>query len=83
MSLRHALRDRVDGEVRFDAGSRGAYSTDASNFRQVPIGVVLPRTPEAAAEAVAVCREHDVPVLSRGAVLAGAAAAAAIGGTRR
>ncbi|HEY8046264.1 MAG TPA: FAD-binding and (Fe-S)-binding domain-containing protein [Streptosporangiaceae bacterium] len=64
--LERDLRDRVDGEVRFDAGTRGAYSTDASNFRQVPIGVVLPRTPEAAVEAVAVCREYDVPVLSRG-----------------
>src|ERR1700734_4201938 len=60
------LRDRVDGEVRFDAGSRAAYSTDASNFRQVPIGVVVPRTPEAAVGAVAVCREHRVPLLSRG-----------------
>ncbi len=66
MGLERALRDRVDGEVRFDAGSRAAYSTDASNFRQVPIGVVVPRTPEAAAAAVAVCREHGVPVLSRG-----------------
>jgi FAD/FMN-containing dehydrogenase/Fe-S oxidoreductase len=56
----------VDGEVRFDAGSRAAYSTDASNFRQVPIGVVVPRTPEAAAAAAGVCRDHDVPVLSRG-----------------
>jgi FAD/FMN-containing dehydrogenase len=65
-SLARDLRGRVDGEVRFDAGSRGAYSTDASNFRQVPIGVVVPRTPEAAAEAVAVCRAHGVPVLSRG-----------------
>jgi FAD/FMN-containing dehydrogenase/Fe-S oxidoreductase len=65
-SLARDLRARVDGEVRFDAGSRGAYSTDASNFRQVPIGVVVPRTPEAAAEAVAVCRTHGVPVLSRG-----------------
>ena len=64
--LERDLRGRVDGEVRFDAGTRGAYSTDASNFRQVPIGVVLPRTPEAAVEAVAVCREYDVPVLSRG-----------------
>jgi len=64
--LERDLRERVDGEVRFDAGSRAAYSTDASNFRQVPIGVVLPRTPEAAADAVAVCREHSVPVLSRG-----------------
>jgi FAD/FMN-containing dehydrogenase/Fe-S oxidoreductase len=65
-SLALDLRARVDGEIRFDAGSRGAYSTDASNFRQVPIGVVVPRTPEAAAEAVAVCRAHGVPVLSRG-----------------
>ena len=64
--LEAALRDRVDGEVRFDAGSRAAYSTDASNFRQTPIGVVVPRTPEAAAEAVAVAREHGAPVLSRG-----------------
>ncbi|MEV0219040.1 FAD-binding and (Fe-S)-binding domain-containing protein [Streptomyces sp. NPDC050704] len=64
--LAAALRERVDGEVRFDAGSRAAYSTDASNFRQTPIGVVVPRTPEAAAEAVAVAREHGAPVLSRG-----------------
>ncbi|WP_020133923.1 FAD-binding and (Fe-S)-binding domain-containing protein [Streptomyces sp. 351MFTsu5.1] len=65
-ALESALRERVDGEVRFDAGSRAAYSTDASNFRQTPIGVVVPRTPEAAAEAMAVAREHDAPVLSRG-----------------
>jgi FAD/FMN-containing dehydrogenase/Fe-S oxidoreductase len=64
--LERDLLGRVDGEVRFDAGSRAAYSTDGSNFRQVPIGVVVPRTVEAAAEAVAVCREHGVPVLSRG-----------------
>src|SRR4051794_10893983 len=61
-----ALSDRVDGEVRFDDGSRAAYSTDASNFRQVPIGVVVPRTIEAAVEAVTVCREHDLPVVNRG-----------------
>lgn len=60
------LRDRVDGEVRFDAGTRAAYSTDASNFRQVPLGVVTPRTVEAAVEAVAVCRELGLPVVSRG-----------------
>ncbi|MEV7206606.1 MULTISPECIES: FAD-binding and (Fe-S)-binding domain-containing protein [unclassified Streptomyces] len=64
--LRAALRERVDGEIRFDAGSRAAYSTDASNFRQTPIGVVVPRTPEAGAEAVAVAREFGAPVLSRG-----------------
>jgi FAD/FMN-containing dehydrogenase len=61
-----ALRERVDGEVRFDDGSRAAYSTDASNFRQVPTGVVLPRTIEAAVEAAAGCREHDLPIVNRG-----------------
>jgi FAD/FMN-containing dehydrogenase len=65
-SLEEDLRRRVDGEVRFDPGSRGAYSTDASNYRQVPLGVVVPRTVDAAVEAVAVCREHGAPVLSRG-----------------
>jgi FAD/FMN-containing dehydrogenase/Fe-S oxidoreductase len=64
--LQAALLERVEGEVRFDPGSRAAYSTDASNFRQTPIGVVVPRSPEEAAEAVAVAREYGAPVLSRG-----------------
>lgn len=64
--LERDLRARVDGEVRFDAGTRAAYSTDASNYRQVPLGVVVPRTVEAAAETMLVCRDHRVPVLTRG-----------------
>ncbi len=64
--LAAALAKRVDGEVRFDAGSRAAYAFDASNYRQVPIGVVVPRNIEAAVTTLAVCREHDAPVLSRG-----------------
>src|SRR5215469_12915393 len=65
-TLRAALEQHVDGEVRFDAGSRAAYAHDGSNYRQVPIGVVVPRTVDAAVAAVAVCREAAVPVLSRG-----------------
>ncbi|MBO0692868.1 MAG: FAD-dependent oxidoreductase, partial [Acidimicrobiaceae bacterium] len=65
-ALRRELSERVDGEVRFDPGSRAAYSTDASNFRQVPIGVVVPRSIEAAVAAVSVCHDHQVPLLSRG-----------------
>ncbi|MER7363419.1 FAD-binding and (Fe-S)-binding domain-containing protein [Nonomuraea wenchangensis] len=64
--LERDLAAEVDGEVRFDPGSRGAYSTDASNYRQVPLGVVLPRTVDAAVAAVAVCREHGAPITSRG-----------------
>jgi FAD/FMN-containing dehydrogenase len=65
-ALEADLRRRVQGEVRVGAGSRGAYSTDGSNYRQVPIAVVVPRSVDAGAEAVAVCREHGAPVLSRG-----------------
>ena len=79
-ALSRDLRQRVDGEVRFDAGSRGAYSTDASNYRQVPIGVVVPRTMDAGVAAVTVCRQHGAPVVSRGGgtSLAGQACNAAV-----
>jgi FAD/FMN-containing dehydrogenase/Fe-S oxidoreductase len=65
-SLERALRAAVRGEVRFDAGSRAAYATDASNYRQVPIGVVVPRDADDVEAAVAACREHGAPVLGRG-----------------
>src|SRR5438270_90481 len=65
-ALERDLRAAVDGEVRFDAGSRGAYSTDSSNYRQIPIGVVVPRSVEAAVMAVRICARHEAPVLSRG-----------------
>ncbi|WP_066373848.1 FAD-binding and (Fe-S)-binding domain-containing protein [Herbidospora mongoliensis] len=65
-ALQRALRDHVDGEIRFDRGTRAVYSTDASNYREVPIGVVVPRSIEAAARTVEICADHDVPVLSRG-----------------
>lgn len=61
-----ALRSRVRGEVRFDRGSRAMYSTDASNYRQLPIGVVIPRTMDDVIETIAVAREFGLPVLSRG-----------------
>ncbi|MEV8609559.1 FAD-binding and (Fe-S)-binding domain-containing protein [Amycolatopsis sp. NPDC051373] len=65
-ALDEALRARVQGEVRFDDGTRAAYSTDASNFRQVPLGVVVPRSPDDAVDALEVAREFGAPVLSRG-----------------
>ncbi|GIH19902.1 FAD-binding and (Fe-S)-binding domain-containing protein [Rugosimonospora africana] len=64
--LSEALREAVRGEVRFDPGSRAVYSTDASNYRQVPIGVVIPRDIDDVVAAVEVCRRYDAPVFSRG-----------------
>ena len=60
------LKRRIHGEVRFDAGSRALYSTDSSNYRQVPIGVVVPRDVTDVVEAVAACRQFGAPLLSRG-----------------
>ncbi len=65
-TLEDDLRGAVRGEVRFDQGSRGLYSTGASNYRQVPIGVVVPRDIDDVVSTVAVCRAHGAPVLSRG-----------------
>jgi FAD/FMN-containing dehydrogenase len=60
------LRQAVRGEVRFDAGSRALYATDASNYRQVPIGVVIPRDLDDVVATVDICRQHGAPILSRG-----------------
>ena len=57
----------IRGEVRFDAGSRALYATDASNYRQVPVGVVIPKDAEDVSAALALCRGYGVPVLGRGA----------------
>ncbi len=61
------LRKEVDGEVLFDAASRGRYSTDASIYQVEPVGVVVPRSEEAARAAIAVAAHEGVPVLPRGA----------------
>ncbi|MFM9887357.1 MAG: FAD-binding and (Fe-S)-binding domain-containing protein [Burkholderiales bacterium] len=61
------LRREVDGEVLFDAPSRGRYSTDASIYQIEPVGVVVPRTEEAARIAMQIGIEEGVPILPRGA----------------
>ncbi len=60
------LREVVRGDVQFDEGSRALYATDASNYRQVPIGVVLPLDVEDVEATISTCRHFGAPVLSRG-----------------
>ncbi|MFZ0771661.1 MAG: FAD-linked oxidase C-terminal domain-containing protein [Candidatus Sulfotelmatobacter sp.] len=68
--LAEALRAQISGgsggDVRFDRGTRALYSTDGSNYRQVPIGVVLPRDTDDVLATVALCREFGAPLLCRG-----------------
>jgi FAD/FMN-containing dehydrogenase len=61
-----ALGRDVRGDVRFDNGSSGLYATDGSNYRQTPIGVVLPRDVEDVIATVSLAREYGAPILCRG-----------------
>jgi FAD/FMN-containing dehydrogenase/Fe-S oxidoreductase len=65
--LERELVRTVRGEVRFDRGSRALYATDGSNYRQIPIGLVVPRDADDVKAAVAACRKYGAPVLPRGA----------------
>jgi FAD/FMN-containing dehydrogenase/Fe-S oxidoreductase len=65
-ALRRELQTKIKGEVRFGHGSRAAYSMDASNYRQIPIGIVIPRDEADVVTAVSVCRKFGAPILSRG-----------------
>jgi FAD/FMN-containing dehydrogenase/Fe-S oxidoreductase len=67
IDLERTLRREIRGEVRFDRGSRALYATDGSNYRQIPIGLVVPRDDDDVITAVAVCRRYGAPVLPRGA----------------
>lgn len=61
------LEASTNSEVCFDDGSRALYATDASLYRQVPIGVVLPRTMDDVVKTMDICHRFGVPVLPRGA----------------
>ncbi|MBV8050546.1 MAG: FAD-binding oxidoreductase, partial [Acidobacteriaceae bacterium] len=67
VGLETALRRRIAGEVRFDKGSRALYATDGSNYRQVPIGIVLPRHNDDVTACLETAREFGAPILCRGA----------------
>ena len=64
--LAQRLRREVEGDVLFSRADRGRYATDASIYQVEPVGVVVPRTVDGAAAAMAIAREHGVPVLPRG-----------------
>jgi FAD/FMN-containing dehydrogenase/Fe-S oxidoreductase len=64
--LESRLKQTVRGEVRFDDASRALYATDSSNYRQLPIGLVIPRDTNDVVATVAACREFGAAVLTRG-----------------
>jgi FAD/FMN-containing dehydrogenase/Fe-S oxidoreductase len=65
--LESRLKAKLRGEVQFDLASRALYAADASNYRQLPVGVVLPRDAADVEAAVAACRAVGAAILPRGA----------------
>src|SRR5881398_2468024 len=65
-ALEADLRNNIRGEVRFSNGDRALYSTDSSNYRQVPIGVVVPRDRSDVITTVELCRKYGAPITCRG-----------------
>ena len=66
-ALASRLSREIEGDVRFDAFSRGRYSTDASHYQIEPIGVVIPKTDKDIARVIAIAADEGLPVLPRGA----------------
>ncbi len=66
-ALAARLAREVDAEVLFDAANRGRYATDASIYQVMPIGVVIPRSVDAAIAAMQIAAEEGVAILPRGA----------------
>ncbi len=65
--LERELSAALRGEVRFDGATRGIYATDSSNYRQVPLGVIMPMDEDDVLCAIEICRRHGAPILGRGA----------------
>lgn len=65
-ALKADLERALGTAVDFSSQARALYATDASNYRQVPLGVVFPRSRNEVIETVRICREHDAPILARG-----------------
>ena len=61
------LGSEIEGDVWFDAFSRGRYSTDASAYQIEPIGVVVPRTWQDVISAIQIAADEEIAVLPRGA----------------
>ncbi len=61
-----ALVERLEGECDFSAAGVALYTSDASNYRQVPFGVVYPRSVDDIVLVNDLCREHGLALLMRG-----------------
>jgi FAD/FMN-containing dehydrogenase len=65
-ALARRLAAETEGEVLFDAASRGRYATDASIYQIMPVGVLVPKSERDVATAIDIARDLQVPVLARG-----------------
>jgi len=61
------LRNIVSGEVQLDEITKILYSTDASAYRERPLGVVFPKNAKEVKDVVTFAAKHKVPLIPRAA----------------
>ena len=64
--LTQRLQRHTQGEVLVSLADRGRYATDASIYQCLPLAVLVPRSEDDVASALAICRELHVPIMPRG-----------------
>ncbi len=66
-NLKVQLEAVLSDSVHFDAAHKAVYASEASNYRQVPVGVVTPKNAEDFIKGIDICSENSAAVLMRGA----------------
>ncbi len=61
------LQADLDGKLHIDDVTRLLYATDASAYREKPLGVILPRHTADLEKIIAFAREYQVPLIPRAA----------------
>lgn len=61
------LKGEFSGELRFDSVTREVYSSDASIYQILPLGVACPRHTEDVVKLARYAHENDIPLIARGA----------------
>jgi FAD/FMN-containing dehydrogenase len=72
-SFYNQLKSNINGEVYFDSIHKNLYATDASVYKEYPLGVVYPKDAEDVQIIIQLASKHNVPLIPRagGTSLAG------------
>ena len=66
-AFKSELAELISGDVAFDIFTRAAFATDASIYQILPMCVIAPKDANDVAAVVKYAKEHNIPIVARGA----------------